>query len=291
MRRAILALFLLLGAVATRAEDISSSSSIGGVSPSGTFTAGDLVVGAGGASIKDSVLYGFNGGISLSGGTVPTYGNCFWNDVDSCTSVNIRMRGRVFVGNAVLMTDNSPTCCVGTWLGTNSATMSPVYVARDAQLLSMQDHGGIAISGLSRSSDAGTVTPRETVGIGGYALMNASGLSGEAVTAWGGYYQCDSAPTGGVKENWRDINPESALAVVMKMRPGSFNYRSGRGLPVGEQVGFAAEQIALLDDRLVGRRPGGDIAGVRYQQASSLYAGAIQALEIRLQALEMRALK
>lgn len=90
------------------------------------------------------------------------------------------------------------------------------------------------------------------------------------------------------KDGWADISPADALRMVVQMKPGTFTYKLGLGLPEGPQVGFSAQQIAQIDDRLVGHRPNGDLAGVRYQQASSLYAGAIQALETRLQAIETR---
>ena len=90
------------------------------------------------------------------------------------------------------------------------------------------------------------------------------------------------------KNNWQDIRPNEALGIVTRLRPGSFTYKPNMGLPDGQQVGFAAEQVASIDDRLVGYRPDGSLAGVRYQQASALFAGAIQALEARLETLEHR---
>lgn len=88
------------------------------------------------------------------------------------------------------------------------------------------------------------------------------------------------ASTMEVKKNWKDISPQDALSKVLKMRAGSFEYRDGLGLPVGEQVGLSAQQIETIDTRLVGYRPNGDLAGVRYSQASALYPMAIQALKI-----------
>lgn len=87
------------------------------------------------------------------------------------------------------------------------------------------------------------------------------------------------ASTMRVKTNWRDIEPTVALAEVISMRPGSFNYVGGLGLPEGEQVGLAAEQMAKVDDRLVAYDNEGRLRGVRYQQASALYAAAIRALK------------
>lgn len=86
------------------------------------------------------------------------------------------------------------------------------------------------------------------------------------------------ASTLDVKDDWTDISPERCLAKVLAMRPGSFTYKSGRGLPQGEQIGLNAQQMATIDERLVARGPDGKLLGVRYQQASALYACAIQAV-------------
>lgn len=90
------------------------------------------------------------------------------------------------------------------------------------------------------------------------------------------------------KDGWVDFTPANALELVTKLRPGSFTYKAGLGLPDGPQVGFSAQQVATIDDRLVGHRPNGDLAGVRYQQTSALYAGAITALQQRIELLERK---
>lgn len=164
------------------------------------ITAGDIVAGSG-TGIQDSLSVGANGGISMSGGTVPTFlvggSPCFWNDTNSCTTENFRGRERGFIGNAVNMTDSSSTCCSATWLGTNSTALSPIYLARDAQFLSMTDYGSIGLSGMARESDGGT-NHRETIGTAGYALNDATSGS---PNAWGGYFQCDLNVSGSASGN------------------------------------------------------------------------------------------
>ena len=81
-----------------------------------------------------------------------------------------------------------------------------------------------------------------------------------------------------VKDDWNDISPDECLAKAVAMRAGSFTYKTGRGLPTGEQIGFNAQQIAAVDERLVARDGSGKLLGVRYQQASSLYACALSAV-------------
>lgn len=165
---------------------------------SSVFLAGDLSIGYTTNNLTGgSTALGTNGGITLSGGPVPAYNNCFWNDVNTCTTENVRARERFFVGNAVLMTDSSSTCCSGTWLGTNSTATAPIYLARDAQMLAMSDNGTVALSGMTRSSD-GASAARASIGVSGYALLNPSGVVGEQIKAYGSYLQCDNRETGGV---------------------------------------------------------------------------------------------
>lgn len=89
-----------------------------------------------------------------------------------------------------------------------------------------------------------------------------------------------------MKDNWREISPDDALATVLQLHPGSYTYKKGRGLPEGEQIGLAAEEVVKADDRLVAFNDEGQLRGVRYQQASALYPAAISKLYQMVQKLE-----
>jgi hypothetical protein len=149
---------------------------------------GDVIVGGASTSaIKDSTTFGTNGGVSLSGGTVPTYGACFWNDTDTCTTINVRMRERVFIGNGVLMVDNQTLAEAGTFL--SSSSVGANWIPRDAQLLSMADRGTIAIAGVSQNA----TTPganADAIGVAGYA-MNNTATTGKA---WAAYFEAQFNP-------------------------------------------------------------------------------------------------
>src|SRR6516225_1492438 len=79
-----------------------------------------LVAGPGTSQTKDSLAFGMNGGLSLGGGA-PAFSNCFWNDIDTCTTSNVRLRERTFIGNAVLMDDTSAIGSSGTFLPNSAA--------------------------------------------------------------------------------------------------------------------------------------------------------------------------
>lgn len=151
-------------------------------------TTGDVIVGgASTAAIKDSTTYGTNGGISLSGGVVPSYNACYWNDTDACTTENVRLRERVFVGNGVLMVDNQTAAEAGTFL--SSSSVGANWIPRDAQFLSMTDRGVIAVAGVAQNVN--TPASHSAIGVAGYAMNNTitTGL------AWAGYFEAQFNPT------------------------------------------------------------------------------------------------
>jgi hypothetical protein len=75
--------------------------------------------------------------------------------------------------------------------------------------------------------------------------------------------------------------------VQMAAFVGSYTYREGYGLPTGPQIGYAADRLADIDDRLGGRDPNsGAVRGARYQQDSALFAPAIKELADRLAAVQ-----
>lgn len=124
---------------------------------------------------------GTNGGVSLSGGAVPGYNNCYWNDTDSCTTTNIRLRERVFVGNGVLMVDNQTAAEAGTFL--SSSSVGANWIPRDAQFLAMTDRGTIAVAGVAQNVN--TPALHSAIGVAGYAMNNTATVG----NAWGGYFE------------------------------------------------------------------------------------------------------
>lgn len=78
-----------------------------------------------------------------------------------------------------------------------------------------------------------------------------------------------------------DIKPlvGDSLAKVVALRPVSYEYNPELAI-AGEQVGFLAEDVAAIDDRLVSHDPAdGSVRAVRYQQLTAVLAGAIKELK------------
>jgi hypothetical protein len=67
------------------------------------------------------------------------------------------------------------------------------------------------------------------------------------------------------------------LAAVKKLRAIAFTW-TGSG---AEDLGFVAEEIATLDERLITRNATGEIEGVRYERLTAVLAKAVQELSAR----------
>lgn len=82
------------------------------------------------------------------------------------------------------------------------------------------------------------------------------------------------------KERIEPMQPEDCVRIVMKLQTISFFKRREHGgdLDPAEQIGFRAEQVASVDQRLTASVDG-QVKGVRYMQDSAIYACAFQALK------------
>lgn len=77
------------------------------------------------------------------------------------------------------------------------------------------------------------------------------------------------------KEAIDDLPP--SLDRVLALRPVSYRWRDGGTA----DVGFVAEEVAALDERLITRNEQGEVEGVKYERLSALLAGAVQELDAR----------
>lgn len=86
------------------------------------------------------------------------------------------------------------------------------------------------------------------------------------------------------------LAPAKALDIVARLEPFAFRYKNGWGDSGHyEQFGLGAEEVALVDERLVGRDPDGALQGVRYQELGAVLVGAIK--ELRAEIRQMKGLQ
>lgn len=82
------------------------------------------------------------------------------------------------------------------------------------------------------------------------------------------------------------LDPDRALDIVTRLNPFAFRYKRGYGdSGQYEQFGLGAEEVALVDERLVGRDPEGTLQGVRYQESVAVLVGAIKKLQSEIKEL------
>lgn len=89
------------------------------------------------------------------------------------------------------------------------------------------------------------------------------------------------------KEAIADLPP--SLDAVLALRPVSYHWKA-TGMP---DIGFVAEEVAELDERLITYNDKGEIEGVKYERLSALLASAVQEMAAReqLQAREIDTLR
>jgi hypothetical protein len=133
--------------------------------------------------------------------------------------------------------------------------------AGSALLMNFNDSGQLLLPGLSQTSSPAT----------GSVCWSSAGPGTVTVDTT---LACLSS-TIRVKEN---ISPlESGLATVMQFHPVSYDLKPEFNPEhLGRQVGLIAEDVQAVDDRLVGLRPDGSVAGVRYMQLTAVLIKAIQ---------------
>lgn len=102
----------------------------------------------------------------------------FWSNVDASPPNIHKIRDRVFVGAATDMVDTTSTTN-STWL--SSLTVGASWALRDSQFVVQSDRGQMAVTGISRSSDA-TGGVGTTIGVSGLIINDTNSR-----TAWAFY--------------------------------------------------------------------------------------------------------
>jgi hypothetical protein len=157
--------------------------------------------------------------------------------------------------------------------GSGGLTIGNAILTTDPGAGSLQLNGQIFAANMTQTSAAVTGTVCWTTGTGKFTIDTTTTclLSAERY-----------------KHDFRPLDETiDSLALVLKANPGSFYYNEDVGI-MGEQIGFRAEEIAQLDDRLVSHIPDGRVQSVRYQQYTAVLTRAIQRLNAKVEQMERR---
>ncbi len=135
----------------------------------------------------------------------------------------------------------------------------------------------------------GTTTPTSTLTVAGTVSMiglttSASGDDAVCISATGeiriatGAADCTTSSIR-FKHDVATLTATSGLALVNQLRPVAFKYNGTDEA----HVGFIAEEVAALDDRLIFTEAGSTTPrGVRYQEMTAILAKAIQELDAKV---------
>lgn len=138
--------------------------------------------------------------------------------------------------------------------------------------LSMDTSSSIAMPSLASSSSATTGTVCWTTGTGNLTVDTTLACL---------------ASIRKIKENVTPL--ASGLKTVMALKPISYNLKPEYNpMKLGQQVGFVAEDVQAVDERLVGRDAKGELAGVRYMQMTAVLTKAIQEMKLEIDQLKAR---
>lgn len=164
------------------------------------------------------------------------------------------------------------------WFTTPNATTAV------AEAMRLQPSGGLSVGGttdpligglylngqefmpnITTSSAAQTGTVCWTTGTGKFTVDTTVGCLTSVMAA---------------KNITKRLTSARALEIVDRLSPFAFRYKNGWGDGGRyEQFGLGAEEVALVDERLAGRDPNGNLQGVRYQELTAVLVGAIKELK------------
>lgn len=205
------------------------------------------------------------------------------------TTTPTTLYGGVFAASGPIFIGGAPSTATSTFVG-NVNVRGTLQIGTGSLYLTetklRSSDGNLVLSSDGASSIANDLT------LGGKLM--ATGLTSDATTMGIPGVLCLSSANEVVKLSGvatcivssarfkHDIATSSAgLALIRQLRPVTFAYNGDDG-SLGEQFGFIAEEVELLDPRLVVHDAGGLPFSVRYENLTAILATGIQELEAQL---------
>ncbi len=175
--------------------------------------------------------------------------------------------------------------------GFANSTYQPLYIGAVSTTTTGATKSDFVI-GL-RNSTTGTVAPTEFFRLTSAGVPSFAGLTSNASSA----YVCVSTSTyvltynttacgassERLKHDIESLDSVTNLSQVLALRPVTYKLNSDNST----QIGFVAEEVASIEPRLLTYEADGTtIHGLNYAQFAPLFAGAIQALDLKVASLE-----
>ncbi len=222
----------------------------------------------------------FDDGVTVGLGATPTGCSNALYEVAFCDTGNSIFRfaiGNSSSTNAFQMTQSGTASFLinalsgSLTLGTNNSTTQFVISSSGDVTLGSQ----FFMANITTSSAATTGTVCWTTGTGKFTADTTVGCLTSLLSA---------------KNVSQRLSSPEALDIVDRLSPFSFYYKPGFGDSGRyEQFGLGAEEVAMVDERLVGRDPEGQLQGVRYQEMTAVLVGAVKQLKAEIEELKRSA--
>jgi hypothetical protein len=221
--------------------------------------------------VSNSVLGAFTAVGSLGIGTttpaesLSTTGRFYIGGTGTSTIANnLQINGALKVGTGSIFIDTN-----GITSGNSNLTLSNTATSTITNAISFG--GKVLMTGLT--GDA------LTIGIPGVLCLS----TGNEVLKLSGVSTC-IVSSGRFKHDITTLET-SGLDLVNALRPVAFKYNND-SIGLGEQLGFIAEDVELLDPRLVVHGGDGLPFSVRYENMTAVLAKAIQELSLKVEVLD-----
>jgi len=213
----------------------------------------------------------YNATPASASANITTYGYSNALSIDgSVLNLQASSGGSLSMGTAATIATHN-----GTVATTSSITGSLINKGGFGNAGDIQNGGQIFLPSITTTSAAQTGTVCWTTGTGKFTADTTVG--------------CLTSLLSAKNINKRLSSPE-ALDIVDRLSPFSFRYKSGWGDNGRyEQFGLGAEEVAKVDERLVGRDPDGQLQGVRYQEMTAVLVGAVKQLKAEIDELKRSA--
>jgi hypothetical protein len=146
-----------------------------------------------------------------------------------------------------------------------------VQVGGTTRLLA-DTNGGVSIG-------SNIAPPPEGLRVNGVIRVQTLGAAGSQALCRNGSAEIASCSSSArYKDAIADL--DLGLDAVLALRPVGYRWKDGGAA----DLGFVAEEVAALDERLVTRNAAGEVEGVRYERLAAVLANAVQDLVVRHQA-------
>jgi hypothetical protein len=166
----------------------------------------------------------------------------------------------------------------------NGSTAGDVVIRTQSTNLDISTNAGTSVNAMKITSGGSISMPNLTV--------TSTAQTGTVCSGTSGLLTVDSTTTClASSRRWKkDIAPLTvALPEVMLLKPVSYELKNEfNPHKLGRQIGLIAEDVADVDDRLVGRAPAGSVTGVRYLQLTALLTKAMQEQQHEINSLKRR---